>query len=124
MKDVREEMQEVMNQNADFARQLEESERDRAQLTARIGTLQVTAPAIDDFLMFFSKNSSHSSSPETNLTDLISANHTHFLFIFLFVNIFLFLTCESDLFSLFRDDVSLRKYCDSTFGRNNVQVQS
>lgn len=40
MKDVREEMQEVMNQNADFARQLEESERDRAQLTARIGTLQ------------------------------------------------------------------------------------
>lgn len=40
MKDVREEMQDVMNQNADFARQLEESERDRAQLTARIGTLQ------------------------------------------------------------------------------------
>ena len=53
MKDVREEMQEVMNQNADFARQLEESERDRAQLTARIGTLQVTTPSIDDFLMFF-----------------------------------------------------------------------
>ena len=52
MKDVREEMQEVMNQNADFARQLEESERDRAQLTARIGTLQVTTPRIDDFLMF------------------------------------------------------------------------
>ncbi|CAG5086842.1 Oidioi.mRNA.OKI2018_I69.PAR.g11376.t1.cds [Oikopleura dioica] len=40
MKDIREEMQEIMNQNADFARQLEESERDRAQLTARIGTLQ------------------------------------------------------------------------------------
>lgn len=49
MKDVREEMQEVMNQNADFARQLEESERDRAQLTARIGTLQVTALTIKVF---------------------------------------------------------------------------
>ena len=99
MKDVREEMQEVMNQNADFARQLEESERDRAQLTARIGTLQVTALTINVFFMFFSKNSSHSSSPETNLTDLISANHTHFLFIFIVVKIFLFLTCGNALFS-------------------------
>ena len=80
MKDIREEMQEIMNQNADFARQLEESERDRAQLTARIGTLQVFFyQTISSSYFLFSKNSSHSSSTETDLTssDLISAqSHT------------------------------------------------